>query len=328
MKPSLKVSIAALLAALFFPVYAAEAPLVAITQIVAHPALDAAYRGIVDELAEQGFDDGGEITIKHEIAQGDASIAAQIAKKFAGDQPAVMVGISTPSAQTLAAAAHGRFPLVFTAVTDPVSARLVDNPERPGKNVTGVSDAVPLAKNVEMMRVILPEAKKIGTVYNPGEANSLAANEALEKALKARGMTLFKVPATKSGEVLDAARSLVGRVDAFYITTDNTAASAFSSIIQTAEASKIPLFTADTSSVAQGAIAALGFSYDDIGRATGAQIAAILGGTNAGDIPVKWLDNPQLYLNPEAAKRMGVVLPQAVLDRAAHIVTANERNTP
>lgn len=320
MKSSLKIVIVALLSALFFPVQAADPLLVAITQIVAHPALDADYQGIVDELAEQGFHDGKEIIIEHEIAQGDASIAAQIAKKFVGKKPAVMVGISTPSAQTLVAAAHDRFPIVFTAVTDPIAARLVDNPERPGKNITGVSDAVPLAQNVDMIVSILPAVKRIGTVYNPGETNSTAANQELEKALTAKGMSLIKAPASKSGEVLDAARSLVGKVDAVFITLDNTAVSAFSSIVKTAETNKLPLFAADTASVAQGAIAALGFSYNDIGRATGKQIAAILTGTKAGNIPVKSLDDPALYLNPEAAKRMGVALPEAVRDRAAKIV--------
>lgn len=292
---------------------------VAITQIVAHPALDAAYQGVLDELAEAGYQDGGKIRVVHEIAQGDQAIATQIAKKFAGDKPAVIVAISTPSAQSVAAAARD-IPIVFTAVTDPVAARLVSNVEKPGKNITGYSDAVATEDSVAMVQKILPEAKKIGTIYNPGEANSVTAIEALEKVVAEKGLTLLKAPANKSAEVLDAVRSLQGKADALLITTDNTVVSALPAVIQAGEKSKLPVFTVDTSSVEQGAIAAVGFGYYDLGRATGKQVVQILGGTAAGDIPVGFMKAEDLYLNPKAAEKMGVTIPDAVRQSASKIV--------
>lgn len=298
----------------------ADVPVVAVSQIVAHPALDADFQGLVDALAEAGYKDGETVQIKRELAQGDSGISTQIAQKFVGEKPAVLVGISTPSAQSLAAAARGRFPIVFTAVTDPLQAKLVDNLDKPGKNITGVSDAVPLEKNIELMQSLLPELKTIGTVFNPGEANSVAAIAELEKIATAKGLKLLQAPATKTSEVLDASRSLVGKAQAIFITTDNTAISAFSSIVQVAEAEDIPLFTADSSSVASGAIAALGFSFYEIGRETGKQVAAVLKGEKIGDIAVKFMATPELYLNPQAAERMGLTLPQAVIDSAKHVL--------
>lgn len=320
-----KTLLACAFAAAILTASAADKQLVAVTQIVQHPALDAAFKGLKEALAAEGFKDGENITIEYEIAQGDPALATQIAQKFTGEHPAVMVGISTPSAQALKAASHGQIPVVFAAVTDPVAADLVADKQKPGGMVTGSSDAVPLAKGVAMMQSILPNVKTIGTVYNPGEANSEAAVKELEAACKDAGLTLLSAPATKTSEVLDAARSLVGKADAIYITLDNTAVSSLASIIRVGEQSKIPVFTVDTSSVAaEGSIAAIGFSYEDVGRNAGKQAAAVLKGEKAGDIPVAEISRLELYINPEAAKKMGVTIPQAVLDSAAHTVTTQK----
>lgn len=309
---------ALLAAAVVVPVKAAEQVL-AVTQIVAHPALDAAYQGVLDELAEAGFKQGENLRVLHEIAQGDQTIATQIAKKFAGEKPAVIVAISTPSAQAVAAAARD-IPIVFTAVTDPVAAKLVDNLEKPGKNITGYSDRVDLADSVQMVQSMLPEVKKLGTIYNPGEANSVVAVEALEKAAADKGLTLEKAAATKSAEVLDAARSLQGKVDAVLLTSDNTVISALPTVIQAGERGKLPVFTVDTSSVETGAVAAVGFSYYDLGRATGKQVAQILNGAAPGDIPVGFLQAHDLYINVKAAEKMGVSIPDAVRQSASQVV--------
>ncbi|SUO96490.1 ABC transporter substrate-binding protein [Suttonella ornithocola] len=300
--------------------WSAEQPVVAVAQIISHPALDASYQGLVEELENAGYKNGENIKILREIAQGDQSLAMQIAQKFVGENPTVLVGISTPSAQTLKAASHGKIPVVFSAVTDPVAADLVKDKAHPGGMVTGASDRIPLEKGVEMLKQILPNAKTIGTVYNPGEANSETAVKELDEVLKNQDMKLVKAPATKTAEVLDAARSLVGKVDTIYITLDNIAVGALASIIQVGEQSKIPVFTVDTSSVANGAIAALGFSYEDVGRESGKQVVAILKGQKPENLPVKEIEALELYLNPGAAQKMGVELPQAIVDNATHIV--------
>ncbi len=205
-------------------------------------------------------------------------------------------------------------------MTDPVAAKLVDDKAHPGGMVTGTSDVVPLAKSVAMVREFVPKATRFGTIYNPGEANSQAAITELESVLNDEGLTLVQAPATRTSEVLDAARSLVGKVDVFYITLDNTAISAFASVVQVGQQNDIPVFAVDTSSVENGAIAALGFSYEDVGRETGKQVAAILRGEKPGDIPVTELQTLDIHLNPKAAEAMGVTVPQSILDRDPKII--------
>ncbi|MBV7434456.1 ABC transporter substrate-binding protein [Cardiobacteriaceae bacterium TAE3-ERU3] len=298
---------------------AADQPVVAITQIVAHPALDAVHKGVVDELTDQGYVDGKNIAYMHESAQGDTGIAAQIAKKFAGDNPDVIVAIATPSAQSVAAAVRG-IPVVFSAVTDPVEAKLVKDLDKPGKNITGVTDAIALDKQVEMIQQIVPDAKKIGTVYNPGEANSVATNEKIKAFFEGKDLELIEAPATKSSEVLAAARSLVGKADVIYITLDNTVVSALEGVVQVGEQNDIPVFAADTGSVERGVVAALGFDYYDVGRETGKQVVEILKGKNPGDIPVGQLEQLNLFINPGAAEKMGITIPQEVIDSAAEVI--------
>ncbi len=292
---------------------------VAITQIVEHPALDAVYKGVKDELTEEGFAEGTDVTYMHESAQANTATAAQIARKFVGDQPDVIVAIATPSAQTVAAAAR-EIPVVFSAVTDPVGARLVKSLDKPGANITGITDMLPIDKHLDMMLHIVPDAKRIGTVYNPGEANAVALVEQLDAKLKARGLTLVKAAATKTSEVLAAARSLVGNTDAIYLTTDNTVISAAEAVISVGERAKIPVFAADTATVSRGAVAALGFDYYDVGRDTGKVVARILNGEKPGDIAVTGVEELSLHVNPAAAKRMGVTLSDDVISSAAEVI--------
>ena len=296
-----------------------EPPVVAITQIVEHPALDAVHQGIKDELAERGYKPGESVELMFESAQGNAAIASQIARKFVGEQPDVIVAIATPSAQTAAAAARN-IPLVFSAVTDPVEARLVKSLQNPGGNITGVTDMLPLEKHIDLLQRVLPDAKRIGTVYNPGEANAVALVNQLETRLADRGMELVKAAATKTSEVLGAARSLVGKVDAIYLTTDNTVISAVEAVISVGERADIPVFAADTATVSRGAVAALGFDYYDVGRQTGAMVARILSGTAPADIPVETVEALSLFVNPAAAERMGITLPADVVDDAAEVI--------
>ncbi|WP_111496442.1 ABC transporter substrate-binding protein [Marinobacter bohaiensis] len=298
----------------------AEPRTVAVTQIVEHPALDAVYEGVKDELAEAGYKEGEDVRYVHESAQANTAVASQIARKFVGEQPDVIVAIATPSAQTVAAAARN-IPVVFSAVTDPVGARLVKSLEKPGANITGITDMLPLDKHLDMLQRVVPDAKRIGTVYNPGEANAVALVDQLEKKLDARGLTLVKAAATKTSEVLGAARSLVGKTDAIYLTTDNTVVSAAEAVISVGERAKIPVFAADTATVSRGAIAALGFDYYDVGRQTGKVVGRILAGENPGDIPVGGVDALSLFVNPEAAKRMGVELAPDVIADAEEVVT-------
>jgi putative ABC transport system substrate-binding protein len=292
---------------------------VAITQIVEHPALDAVRKGVKDELAARGYEAGKNLKWIYESAQGNGATAAQIAKKFAGEQPDVIVAIATPSAQTVAAAARNT-PIVFSAVTDPLGAKLVQSLDKPGKNITGVSDLTPIDKHMALVKRVVPAARSLGVIYNPGEANSVTLVELVRKYAPQHGMKVVEASATKSSEVLAAARSLVGRADVIYVPTDNTVVSAFSAVVKVGQSAKLPVVAGDTDSVRQGAIAALGFNYYDVGRQTGQIVARVLEGANPGDIAVQGVEKMELFVNPGAAEKMGVRLDPKLIAEAKEVV--------
>jgi putative ABC transport system substrate-binding protein len=306
-------------ASLGWPATAQEIKTVAVTAIVEHPALDAARNGIRDELAAAGYEEGHNLDFVFESAQGNAAIAAQIARKLVGDAPDVIVPISTPSAQAVVAATR-EIPVVFTAVTDPVGARLVANLERPGGNVTGMSDRSPIGLHLDLIRELAPAARRLGVIYNPGEANSVSLVALIRKEAPARGLEIVEVTAPRSADVLPAAQRLVGNVDAIYVPTDNTVVTALEAVVRVGTDNRLPVFAGDTDSVPRGAVAALGFNYYDLGRQTGKIVARVLEGANPGDIPVESVHITELYLNRAAAAAMGVTIPPEMLERARFVV--------
>jgi putative ABC transport system substrate-binding protein len=202
-------------------------------------------------------------------------------------------------------------------VTDPVDAGLVKTMEPAGGNVTGVSDAWPIDRQIEMYHKMLPKAKKWGTIYNAGDANSVKSISWTKEAVKKRGLELVEVTVSNSSEVYTAAQSLVGRVDAIYITSDNMVASAFGSVVKVCDGSKLPLFAGNTDQVPQGAIAALGFDYFAVGHAAGKKAAQILkDGKKAGDIPSGLAEDLTLFVNIKAAEKQGVAIPKKYVDEA------------
>lgn len=304
--------------ALFLPAKAEEVT-VAVTAIVEHPALDAARDGIKEALAEAGYKDGENLKFVYESAQGNPGTAAQIARQFVGDAPTVIVPISTPSAQAVVSATRD-IPVVFTAVSDPLGAELIKDMEKPGGNVTGLSDMSPVADHVALIKEITPNAKSIGFIYNTAEANSVSTLAALKAEAEKAGLTIIESVATKSSEVQGAARALVGRVDVIYVPTDNTIVSAFEAAVGVAEEAKIPLYAGDTDSVNRGALAALGFNYFDVGKQTGQIVVRVLKGEKPGDIPVRVAAGTDLVINKKAAAKMGVTFPDSITSRATKTI--------
>ncbi|MFC3624541.1 ABC transporter substrate-binding protein [Vogesella amnigena] len=298
---------------------AAEQKSVAVTAIVDHPALDAARKGIEDELKAAGFEPGKQIKYQYQSAQGNPATAAQIARKFVGDAPDVIVAIATPSAQAAVAATRS-IPVVFTAVTDPVAAKLVPGWSASKTNVTGVSDKLVLAPQIDLIGKVKPGAKRIGMVYSPGEVNSVVVAKELKAELAKRGMSLVEAPAPRTVDVAPAAKSLIGKVDAIYTSTDNNVVSTYESLVAVAQQAKLPLVAADTDSVKRGAIAALGQNYYDIGRQTGKLVVRILKGEKPGNIAPQLGEKLSLSLNPAAAQKQGVSLSPALLKQAQETV--------
>src|SRR5690554_6038071 len=280
---------------------------VAVTAIVEHPALDSVRDGVLDALKEAGYSEGKNLKWQYQSAQGNTGTAAQIARKFIGDQPDAIVAIATPSAQA-AVAGTKSIPVVFSAVTDPVEAQLVPSWEASGTNVTGLSDLLELDKQIELIKQLVPNAKKVGVVYNPGEANSVVVVEAFKKLLPNYGMELVEAAAPRTVDVGSAARSLVGKVDVIYTNTDNNVVSAYEALVKVGNDRKIPLVASDTDSVKRGAIAALGIDYRDLGRQTGRMVVRILEGEAPSKIKPETSNNLQLFLNETAAKKQGVTL--------------------
>ncbi|MWN32179.1 MULTISPECIES: ABC transporter substrate-binding protein [unclassified Gilliamella] len=297
----------------------AEQKFVAITAIVEHPALDNVRKGVEDELKDNGYINGQNLKLQFASAQGTSANAAQIAKQFAASKPDVIVGIATPSTQALVATTKN-IPIVFTAVTDPVAAKLTSSWEASKTNVTGVSDALPLDSQIEMMLKIKPDAKNIGYVYSPSEVNSTIVLKELRSALEKRGMKIIAAPAQRTSDISTAAQSLKGKVDMIYTTTDNNVVSAYEALAKVANENKIPLLASDPDSAERGAIAALGMSYYDLGRQAGKIVIRILNGENPGDIPPQVGNITQLTINKKAAERQGVTLSEDILKSAAKIV--------
>jgi putative ABC transport system substrate-binding protein len=297
----------------------AEEVTVAITAIVEHPALDAARDGVKAALAEAGYKEGENIKFLYESAQGNPGTAAQIARQFVGDEPTVIVPISTPSAQAVVAATRD-IPVVFTAVSDPVGAQLVKDMQKPGGNVTGLSDMSPVADHIKLIKEITPNVKNLGFVYNTAEANSVSTLAAMKVEAEKAGVTIVESVATKSSEVQGATRSLIGRVDAIYIPTDNTIVSALEAAVGVAEEAKVPLYSGDTDSVARGALASVSFNYFDVGKQTGAIVARVLKGEAPGDIPVTIAAGSDLVINKKAAAKMGVTFSDALVKRATKVI--------
>jgi putative ABC transport system substrate-binding protein len=287
---------------------------IGISQIVTHPALDATVNGFKDALTEAGYTN---VTYDLQNAEGDMATTASIAQKFAGDSLDLILGVATPTAQALAKAITDR-PVLFTAVTDPVGAGLVEDPNAPSANVTGVSDMQPVKPILELVQTFRPDAKAVGMVYNAGESNSVFLVQQAEKDAESMGLTIVKAPAGTSAEVQAAAQSLIGRADAIMVIGDNTAVSALESIIKVAEQNQMPLVAGDPDSVKRGAVAAYGFDYYDLGKQTGAMAAMVLSGTPIADIPVQFAENLQLSVNEKAAAAQGVTLPQDLIDQAVN----------
>lgn len=299
----------------------AEPAKISISQFVEHPALDAILKGFQDDLKDNNVDAAYKIY----NSQGNMGAASQIASQIVGDSPDMVVAIATPNAQACAAVAGrtehmAKTPLIFTGITDPVAAGLVKDLAHPEKNITGVSNQMPMDKHMAMIQEFLPGIKKLGVIYNAGEANSASNVTRLKAAAKELGFEVVEAAVNKSSDVNQAAKSLVGKVQAVYVPTDNTVISNLESVVKVCEESKLPLFCADTDSVLRGAIAALGFDYYQHGRQTGAMARRILAGAAPQDTPVEFQEKLEFYLNLKAATAMGLDVSQDIIGSADKII--------
>ncbi|MBU8877396.1 ABC transporter substrate-binding protein [Bacillus sp. FJAT-29790] len=283
----------------------AESYKVGVTQIVEHPSLDAAFEGFKKALKDEGL----EVSYDVQIAQGDQNNNQTIANNFVGDKVDLIFANSTPSAQG-ALNATKDIPIIFTSVTDPVDGKLVASMEQPGGNITGTTDTHPdaIPNTVRFMDENF-NGKTVGVIYNAGEQNSVAQINLVKEAMKDTSLKLVEATVSTSAEVKQAAESLLGKADIFYVITDNTVVSALESVIQVSNDQGLPLFVGELDSVARGGFAAYGFDYADIGYEAGVMAAKILKGEKQpSELPVQYPQNLKLVINKKAANAMNIEL--------------------
>jgi putative ABC transport system substrate-binding protein len=304
------------------PVHADAIKSVAIMTMVDTPQLVEVKDGIIKGLATHGYVEGKNLKIDFKSAQGNFGTAQQIARQFVGEAPDVIVAITTPVSQAVVAATRD-LPIIFTTVTDPVSAKIVSSGTHPGGNVSGVSELVPTELQINLVRDVVPNLKTLGLLYDSSQDSSRATADSIKTAAPKMGFKVIEAPAMGVNNVASAAQSLVGRVDAIFVPNDTIVYAAFETVVKVAQDAHLPLFSAERRSVQRGSIGTVGFDFGQMGVQTAEMVAKVLKGTKPGDIDVVYMkDTPNgigLYLNKASAEKMGVTIPKSVLDRAATI---------
>lgn len=278
---------------------------IGITQIVDHPSLNEIRKGIMEGLAQEGFVEGKDITIIFETAQGNQTTAVQIAQKFASLPLDAIIPISTPSAQPIVQQVK-KTPIIFAAISDPISAKVVSSLQHPGGNVTGVADIPPLEQQLSFIENCIPHLKTLGVVYNPGETNNVSFLEKLKAIAKKKHIKIVTASALKSADVQEAAHSLIADVDAIFIGNDNTVVSGLEALIKVSLEGHKPLFVSDPQSVNRGALAAYAYDQNQIGQQVGKMVAQVLQGNNPGDMPVQQPTGLKMSINPQTAAKLKI----------------------
>ena len=274
----------------------------------------------MDALKEAGFEDGVNIEIDYQNAQADQSNLMTISERFVKNNVDLILAIATPAAQAVASATT-TIPILFTAVTDPVAARLVESNEKPGLNVTGTTDAGPIDKQFALMKELFPDLKTIGIIYNSSEVNSEVQAKQAEEIAKEMGWEVKFGTITSVNDIEQVANSLAEKVDGFYAPTDNTIASAMPNLVKVAEEKKLPILGSEPGMVEGGALMTVGIDYFKLGQQTGKMAVKILKGEAVpAEMPVESLKDVDIVLNQATAKAIGFEFPESVLKKATKVI--------
>jgi len=314
---------ALIVGAFMSPAVADDMKHIAISTIVEVPALLETRDGALAALEERGYIVGKNLEVDYQNANGNMPTQQQIAKKFVGDNPDVILPITTPTAQSIIASTD-TIPVVFATVTDPIKAKLITQYKQPGGNVTGVSDAAPIVQQIDLMETIVPGLKKIGFIYNPGLDNALATLGWMKDIAGPRGIEIVESPAPTTNEVGIATRKLIGKVDAIYVPNDTTVVAALEAIVKVGQDVDMPIFAGETGAVPRGVIASVGLDYLAVGNIAGHMVADILDGKNPGEIDAviayEVLSKFKIAINKGSAEKMGVTIPEGLLKIATEII--------
>ena len=290
---------------------------VGIVQLAEHDALTSANKGFVDGLAAEGFVEAEKLTLSQQNAQSDQSNLQNIAQQFVSNKVDLICAIATPAAQTVASATAD-IPIVATAVSDYVEAKLADDNDAPGHNVTGTSDMNPVEDQVDLILAIAPEAKVIGTIYCSSEVNSELQVGLMRQYAESKGLQVEEATVSTVNDIQQAAQSLVNKnVDAIYVPTDNVVASAMPNLVGVTDEYKLPVICGEAAPVANGGLATIGIDYYKLGQQTAVMAAKILRGeATPAEMPIETQKEMTYTVNQEVAERLGITVPQDILDKA------------
>ena len=295
---------------------------IGISQIIENPVLDLARDGFVDALNENGYEDGKKVKIDTQFAQGDMALTTTIAQNFVSQNKDLILAISTPSAQA-ALQSTNKTPILFTAVTDPVSAGLVKDLQSPEANITGTTDMVPMEKQLKLGKTLFPNAKKVGVPYNTSEINSQVQVELAIEAAKALDLEIVEMPVTVSSEIEPALSGKIKDVDFLFLPSDNLIASSMSIITKVALDNNVGTIGVDEPMVKNGALACEGLDYYKLGYQTGLMAIEIIEGKDVRDIPVSNIKETELTINSEMAEKLGITLPENISNEAVIVEGGN-----
>ncbi len=276
---------------------------IGINQIVEYVALDDNRKGFMKALEESGYKDGDNIKIDYKNAQGDIGVSQTIAKKFASDKKDLIFAIGTPAAQSVFNATK-QTPIIISAVTDPIKAGLANSLEKPGKNVSGTIDYLPVENQLKLLKNLVPKAKKIGFIYNTSEVNSGVQLNELKKA--AKGYEIIETGVTSTNEINNAIANLVNKIDVLYVPTDQLVVSSMPIIAKHTLDAKIPIIAAEKGSVESGALATVGIDYYQLGYETGKMAVSVLKGEDISKMPIKMTSKTEIYVNKNSLEKLGI----------------------
>ena len=281
---------------------------VGVLQLLSHPALDQIYKGLEDGLAKEGYKVGENLKIDLQNAQGDQSNLASMGQKLVTDNNDILVGITTPATLSLSNATKDK-PIIMAGITYPVEAGLIKSEDKPGNNITGVSDRTPIKQQLEVM-------KKVGILYTASEDNSVKQAQEAEKLAKELGLEVKVSSIANTNDIQQVTESLASETDAIFVPIDNTIASAMSTVVKVTDAKKIPVFPSADTMVADGGVLGIGVDQYQIGVETAKVVAKVLKGEDTKNMPIVLANEGVIYLNEAKAKQLGIEIPNEVKEKA------------
>jgi putative ABC transport system substrate-binding protein len=284
---------------------------IGVVQLVQHDALDASNKGFVDALKEKGYEEGKNIKIEQQNAQGEQANAQTICKQFVDSKKDLIFAIATPAAQA-AYNSTKDIPIIFTAVTDPVKAEIAKDWKSSGTNVTGTSDKVPVDKQIELLKKLIPNAKTVGVIYNTSETNSVIQVDELKAAAEKQGLAVKEVGVTNVNEINQNLSSALGQIDVLYTPTDNTVASGYALVGKLCLEKNIPIIGAEEAVVTKGGLASIGIDYYKLGKEAGVKAAEVLDGKKPSDVEISTLSDMTFTINTDVAKKLNITIPSDI----------------